>query len=566
MFNVMSLFGGSKSANDLPGNRKQADQWLVTLPANDLHAQQSAIVDMLRRLDGEIQQAGNDLTDTLEAVDAIDHHVQPLQQTLTEQYLRSPRLAPQLESRLWTAIFQQADVTSQLYRNCLNKLQATATPRANHSGLAQKLCVRGLYNLGNAFKLKFLRYGAPDAEMWNMLHSFFMSAESGGYEKRLANLYNNQEYSCTSLYLRAELLAMSHPGSLSPEQIELIDKWLLNTTGDISIDRNPRQGRHHYFIDLAHSHGALPIGATTYPDSCRGWNMSTLILQLQRTRASLTKAKSAGGVDSANRYRLLTGLEYAEKQWNPGHLGKLRKHPRNKSTRQIATVHGLADLCAVVQGQQNVADGISPETAAEIRYTETVDLQLYGFITENTKQRNSQLLGSAQKPLPAPDMWDTENESQDGYLIRFPSQHNSWLHLGSLIGVKDPTDQLWRACVVRRLIRTQQPLSMAGIQVITRDPVVLLLYPLQSEIRSEEAPLRIAPSHALLTTPIENDHFTLILDSSNYTQSRVYKCQASPTTPMMYFRLGRILEKGDLWIHTEALLIQNLSPGDPTQP
>lgn len=565
MFNVMSLFGSGKSATDLPGNRKQADQWLETLPENDLHGQQNAIVDLLRRLDAEIQNPHSDLVDTLEVIDTIDHHIQPLQETLTQQYLRSPRLAPQLENKLWTAIFRYYDVASRLYLNCLHKAQSGSQPKSGHSGLAQKLCARGLYNLGNAFKLKFLRYGSPDAEMWTILHSFFMSAETGGYEKRMTNVYSNHEYSCTSLYLRVEMLAMSHPGSLSPEQIELIDKWLLNATGDISIDRNPRPGRHHYFIDLAHSHGALPVGATSYPDTCRGWDMSTLILQLQRTRASLIQAKSTGGVDSANRYRLVTALEYAEKQWNPGHLGKLRKFPRNKSTRQIATVHGLADLCAVVHGQESETDGVNPDTAAEIRYTETVDLQMYGFITENTKQRNSQLLGSVHKPLPAPDMWDTENESQNGYLIKFPSQHNSWLHLGSLIGALDPTDHQWRVCVVRRLIRTQQPLSMAGIQVITSSPMVLLLQPLQSESRSGETSMRLTSSRALLTTPIQNDHFTLILDSSNYAKSRVYKFQISPTQPVMYFRLGRVLEKGDLWIHTEALLIQNQNPTDPTQ-
>lgn len=559
MFSLKSLFGSDKFASSgLPVNRRQAVQWLKTLPQGDAYTQHAALADMLQRINNNLNIYSGDIIGLLESIDSIDHEIQQHQITLGQQYLRSQRLTPQLENKLWNAVYRAHQTIAQLYLSCLQRLIAQKN-QPNYLVLAHGLCLRGLFNLGHQFKWRLARYATPNMEMWQTLHTFYRIAEEQGFDNRSAPVYDSSEHTCAGLFLRIEMLNLSHPGALSPEQIDLLDQWLLGITSEITLEHPPRPERHHYVTDLADSQGALPVSAKTFPTSCRAWDISTLLLHVQRTRASLLQPKA--GSDSTARHRLRDALEYADKQWRPNQLGKLRKFPRHKSAQPLATVHGLADICAAIRhhGSEN---GISNETATEIRYTELIDLQLYGFVTETTKHRAQQLLNISGTSRAVPNMWDTENKSQNGYMIRYPGDNNTWLHLGSLLGVREDDADDWRVCVVRRLIKTETPLSLAGVQVIADHPLVLLLQPLQADLSadlssSEQAMVRQGPSNALMTSPIQEGHFTVILESSNYIKSRIYKFQPTPAQPIIYFRLGRVLEKGDLWVHSEAIMLRD---------
>ncbi len=555
MFNVKSLFGKSGD-NDPLANRKMALQWLGGLPADDITTAQGQIVDHLKQLADACPSAREEVN-RLEIIDALDHHIQTFQATLCEQYLRSPRMSQTVENRLWTVIYGYYFGISQLY---LQHLQAQIGNRElrQNDALLLRLCLRGLYNLGFAFKWRFLRYSLPDNEMWSMLNGFYLIAETQGFENQPQTVYDAREFRCSSLLLRTELLALAHPGSLLPDQIEYLDRWLLDSTESMTLERQPRTERHHYFIDLAEAQGALPVSAVSYPHTCRAWDMSTLLIRLQHSRATLgPNAAPRSALDPAQRQKMLATFSHAEKQWYPAHLGKLRKNPRIKANRHLNAVHGLPALCNNVRRSMEESPGGSADSM-EIKYNEMVDLQMYGFVTESTRNRHQSLRAPLKIQEPV-EHWESENESANGYLVRFPVGNSNWMHLGSLIGVRQEGSPDWKATVVRRLIKTQQTTAMAGLEIIAQQPVPITLLPIQSDPQT----LNVAPSatgqtinQALMTRPLHDTQFTLIIDSVNYARSRLYKFQMVAGQPFTYFRLGQIIEKGDLWVHAEAMVIR----------
>lgn len=552
IFNVKTLLGMDKSSATEPlGNRKNALNWLNELPNNDITGAQRLIVDALKQLT-EAKTTAKEETNRLEIIDALDQHVQALNDQLCDQYLRSPRMSQSVENRLWNAIYTYYIVISQVYFYHLQALSANQNLRTPDSSTMPKLALRGLYNLGNAFKWRFIRYNIADPEMWGMLNALYHLAEVNGFAQYSGTVYTPQIYRCGSLFLRTQLLALLHPGALQPDQIEQLDHWLITATEPMALEKSPKPSRHHYFVDLMETHGALPVSPSEYSQHCRGWDMSTLLIQLQRSKSELIQSKT----QAVQRQKVLSAFEYAEKQWYPGHLGKLRKTPRLKSGRQLEAVHGLQSLCNVVKCSMEKTR-LHPHME-DIKYNETIDLQMYGFVTENTRARQQQV----RAPTAAPEhteQWDTENESATGYLVRHPVARNNWLHLGSLIGVREKNNPEWQVCVARRMLKTQQMTSLAGVEIIAQHPFVLLLTPIEPE-HSVTPPVGQLPNHSafnmsLMLTPIRDSHFTLIVDSAIYAKSRLYKFQLLPDQPFTYFRLGHIIEKGDLWIHASAMVI-----------
>ncbi len=555
IFNVKSLLGMEISPAEPLGNRKNALLWLSELPADDIVTAQSRIVEALKQLT-EAKTSQKEETNRLEIIDALDHHVQALQVTLCNQYLRSPRMSQSMENRLWNTIYAYYIVISQVY---YYHLQAQVAQRNLHAvdALMVRLALRSLFNLGNAFKWRFIRYSETDVEMWGMLNSIYRIAEKGSFAQLPGTIYDMQPYRCNGLFLRTQMLALAHPSSLHAEQIDQLDQWLLTATDPMTLEKVPKPSRHHYFVDLGEQHGALPVIQVEYSSDCRGWDMSTLLIQLQRSKSDLIQGKPHVTNNPIQQQKLLNMLEYAEKQWYPGHLGKLRKTSRVKSGRELESVLGLPAVCAVIK--HSIDEYNQEINPADINYTETLDLQMYGFVTESTRNRQQQ---SHIPPtsLETTEQWETENESATGYLVRYLMSQNNGLHLGSLAGIREKGSHDWQVCVVRRLLRTQQMTSLAGVEALAHHPVVVTLLPIEPEQQTApsigHAPSQGQLNQAVMLQPIRDSHFTVIIDSIHYAQSRLYKFQLVPNQQFTYFRLGHIIEKGDLWIHADALVIR----------
>ena len=551
MFKLLSFFNENKQLSDPFANRKTVTLWLSQLPSTDTQAVHSMILDALAQLRNQNQYQQKE---HLDAIIALDDYTQPLQEILSEQYLRNARMSTAMEIKLRESIYNYYSEITNTYFSFINVAVNTHAIVTLGAHFAQ-ICLRVLRNIGHLFKWRFFHYEQPDEELWYMLHKVYSIAESAGFHTQISSSKGANESTCVSQYVRALLLAQIHPSALQAKQIEMADLWLLKWVHLVEIEKTITSGRHHFYVNLAKPVGACPVSNQDYPDSCRYWDASLLLGQLRRTRHSLKKNPQNFQTDSLARLpEYLKMLDYVELQWDPNNLGKLRKTPRIAAKKILHVVHGFSAIRTAVKNSELDAS-TTPEYDADMKYAEMVDIQLYGFVTASTRNRQQKILHSAKPTMIPYENWEAENESAKGYLARSPANKNDWLRLGCLAGVKTADEKNWEIAVVRRLSKARNASLHVGMEVISQKPSILPLYSLTAVSQNENAtsPLHDTTILALLTSPIQNGHLTLIIESVQYAKDRQFEIATGPSR--IQIKLNEVLEKGDSWIYVAASLI-----------
>ncbi|ARU32483.1 hypothetical protein CAP31_12820 [Sulfuriferula sp. AH1] len=552
MFNILSFLDKDKTPADPLANMKSVMRWLNELPVADTLATHAQILSALIRLRNN---NGDYDTEKLAVLMALDEYARPLQTLLSEQYLRNTRMSTAMEAKLWQAIYAFYTEISLAYYSYISVNIGDPT-QTRIAPLVPQLTLRVLHDLGNIIKWRFFHYDQPDEKLWRMLHKLYRIAEIQGFVNRTIPLYTGTESRCVDQYVRALLLTQLHPSALPARQIEMADSWLLKWVRLVQLDKSPKPAQHHFYVDLARPAGASVVTEQPYPDSCLCWDASTLLGELRRTRDELLASpdRAQSGADM-RQPEYLKMLDYVELQWNPANLGKLRKSPRIAARKTLCVVHGFNTICSIVKNSAPDTEQVL-EYDADIKYAEMVDIQLYGFITEATRTRQHQSVPKPSLSETPCENWGMEDESSEGYRASIPAEKNDWLRLSRLVGIKVEKEQHWKVAVVRRLFRGAGSGTQVGMEVLGQHPVLLMFQPLNTNLalatKTEQtlnAELSIA---VLLTGPIHNGQLTLIMDSAEYTGNKLFKVTIGQNPSIV--KLGRMLEKGDAWIHVQATI------------
>lgn len=552
MFDKWLPFNTKKPNLNPFANRKNVTQWLSELSAADIAGTLEQVIRALQDLRKQHGQIAE--TDRLEVVMAIDDYAQPLLHTLSTQYLRNSRMSSAMESKLWRGIYSYYNELSYAYHEAIDP-ELTRTDTTQPKAILQKISLRTLHSLGHVFKWRFIHYDLPGEELWQMLHNTYRYAEEGGFENELIPLYGSNGSRCSNQYMRALLLSQIHASSLLPKQIEMADIWILKWVHLVEIEKKPVPGRHHFCINLSRPAGVEPVTDQSFTDDCRAWDASTLLGQLRRTREVITTSKPNSTTESDARLpEYLKMLAYAELQWTPGNLGKLRKNPRVAANKILNVLHGFYIICTALKTADTANhEGGAYHSDSGIRYDEMIDIQLYGFVTESTRNRQQSAFSQPKKTNLPFENWMTENESKKGYLACSPPSDNNWLRLGCLAGVRVDQEQ-WKIAVVRRLFRDRDDNTHVGMEVFAQTPILLTLQPLQSLSTDVGTPVPDNGSiMAIMVSAPRNGHFSLIIDSVQYSRERQFKTVLEQKTLLV--SLNRVLEKGDTWILAGASVV-----------
>ncbi|MEQ1668277.1 MAG: hypothetical protein ABL868_07475 [Sulfuriferula sp.] len=553
MLNIFSFFDKVKPATDPLTNRKTVTRWLAELPKTDAAATHADILNALIRLRNKDSDYN---PDSLEVLMALDEYALDLQNTLCQQYLRNTRMSTKIEAKLWQAIYAYYSEMSLGYNSHITVLvtDPSLTKLQQH---LPTITLRALHHLGNLFKWRFFHYEQPDEKLWRMLHKLYQVASSRGYESQNIPMYNEVPTRCVSQYVRALLLTQIHPSALPAKQIEIADTWLQQWVSLVKLDKHPVFSQHHFYVDTTQPAGAMPVIDQSYPADFLCWDASMLLGQLRRTKDEL-QASQAPANSPINIADYMKTLDYLELQWDPINLGKLRKSPRVPVKKILNVIHGFNKICSVVKDTEEDTDHIQ-EYDADIKYAEMVDIQLYGFVTEATRNRQHQNLPQPGTADVSCENWGVEDESLEGYRTHIPSSKNDWLRLSRLVAVKNQEEKSWRLAAVRRLFRAPSAGTHAGMEIIAQKPLVLMLHtagtanlPQLSLAEDANAINADLPIPVLMTTAITNGQFNLIIDGAQYTGNRTFKVTMGNETHLV--KLAHVLEKGDTWLHVQAII------------
>jgi hypothetical protein len=553
MLNFLSFLNKTGSSTDPLTNRKTVMNWLAGLSTTDTITTHAEILNALIRLRNKDSEYN---PNSMEVLLALDEYAQPIQKTLCKQYLRNTRISTAVETKLWQAIYAYYSEISLAYYSHINTIIAEPQLLKQQSFLPT-LTVRALHNLGNLFKWRFFHYEQPDEKLWRILHKLFQHADSHHYAEQSASLYDNKQSNCSAQYIRALLLTQIHPSALPAREIEIADHWLKKWIHLVKLEKQPQFAQHHFCVDPTQPTGAMPVIDQPYPANFLCWDASVLLGQLRRTQDEL-HANHPPADSQLNLAEHIKMLDYLERQWDPINLGKLRKSPRVAVKKILNVIHGFNKICSAIKDTAEDTEHIQ-EFDADIKYAEMVDIQLYGFVTEATKNRQHQ---SVPKPSSAEipcENWGVEDESLEGYRTRIPSTKNDWLRLSRLVAVRADGEKLWKLAVVRRLFRAPAEGTHAGMEIIAQHPAVLMLHiattstaPQLTLMQDANAIDDSLPIPVIMTTNIVNAQFNLIIDGAQYSGNRTFKVSMGHETHLV--KLAHVLEKGDTWLHVQAII------------
>lgn len=553
MLNIFSFFDKVKPSADPLTNRKTVTRWLAELPNTDAVATHAEILNALIRLRNKDSDYN---PDSLEVLMALDEYALSLQNTLCQQYLRNARMSTAIETKLWQAIYAYYNEMSLGYNSHITVI-ITDPSLAKLQQHLPSITLRALHHLGNLFKWRFFHYEQPDEKLWRMVHKLYQVASSRGYENQNLLMYNETQSKCVSQYLRALLLTQIHPSALAAKQIEIADTWLQQWVSLVKLDKHPKFSQHHFYVDTTQPTGAMPVVDQSYSADFLCWDASMLLGQLRRTKEDLQSRKAITN-SQINIPECLKTLDYLALQWDPINLGKQRKNPRLPVKKILNVIHGFNKICSVVKDTEEDTEHIQ-EYDADIKYAEMVDIQLYGFVTEATKNRQHQNLPQPDSADVSCENWGVEDESLDGYRTRIPSSKNDWLRLSRLVAVRTQGEKRWKLATVRRLFRAPSAGTHAGMEIIAQKPVVLMLHtsgaanPSQLTLADNANAINAdLPIPVLMTTAITNGQFNLIIDGAQYTGNRTFKIIMGNESHLV--KLAHVLEKGDTWLHVQAII------------
>jgi len=496
--------------------------------------------------------------DRLSVLMVLDEKSRDLQDTLVRQYLRNPRMSRAVESQLWHAIYSLYWEVARGYHLFVREFSrhAKKCPYENHIPL---LTLRAIRNFGLLLKWRAVRYLQPGEKLWLRLHSLYRVAESEGFQQLVQQAYPEETLRCTceTTYIHALMLDLANSGTLYPRQIDLVDRWLCGWHANFRLENRLNAEQHNFVVDLSVDSG--PKRARTPDDNAakRYWSTGALLLRLEEIRAEIQRGTSPamlGLSEDARTAEAMDLLKHLERQWAALSSREQRRAPRIPTKRMLDVTHGFGNVLAQLKTGSGHAAASPYDTG--LNYMEANDVRIYGYVTEQTRERTTLMKAPAGSRHADVERWVMNDESESGYGSIVETQDKDWLRVGTLVAVKSQEGHGWRVGMIRRLSRLNDESSSVGVEILASDPNLVMLYDTRSSgytvdgLDNTGAQLPIAS----LWLPEAGGSGSLIIDPAHFHSGKVFLVEGIEGEK--YIRLGHPLEHSEGWMHVTADLVK----------
>ena len=538
-----------KQIDDPLTNMKTATRWVENLPNGDAFKCQQAILNELKRFNENSSQYAKD---RLAIFMLLDEKSRDLQDTLVRQYLRNPRMSRPLESQLWHAVYGLYWEVARGYHTFLLHLARDAST-VQQDGLIPLITLRAIRTFGQLLKWRAIRYLPAGEKLWLRLHNLYRIAESEGFHRQPLRTYaeDASECCCETAYLHIMMLNLANTGTLYPKQLDLLDNWLCGWHGQLQLDTRPDINVHTFCVDLSADHGPRRVRKPDSDKPLRFWTTADLLLKLNDLHTGLQEGRAPaqlGLTENARTSESLELLEYLQHQWSSLAAREQRRAPRESTKRLVDVAHGLNAIVNQIKAADTPAR-VSPYGTG-LNYNEVDDVQVYGFITDRTRERVSQMQSpvqtSASLNSAEVERWVMHDESECGFGAIVESRDKDWLRVGALIGIKSHDASEWQIGIVRRLSRVNDDTSSVGIETLVATPTLAMLHNTATPGYTVNGFDNSGASlpHASLWLGGEPD--SVLIDPIHFTSGKVFQVHGIPER--RFVALGNQIEHSEGWM------------------
>lgn len=529
-------------------NLKTVSQWMQSLPAGDIYSAQEKVVQTLIQFNHS--NAGFD-KDRLQVLMHLDEESRDMQASLCVQYLRNARMSKAIESRLWSAIHAFYWEVTRSYHGFL--MDFVSNPGGSKiQSMVPLVTARAIRGFADIIKWRYFRYEKMDDKLWLRLHNLYRISEFDNFATLPVSVYraDSRPHSPAEEYGRIILLSPFGNGNMAPREIEIISQWLEQWSEDIKIENQYDTGRHAFYVDTSIGAGVKRCRNQITEPPLRFLSTQPLLTRIGKIRESLKNGASPVTLGLSEDFRLPEGynlLKQAESEWSPLDQRDRRESDRSEQRGEWKVVNGLAAICGELaktkQHYQSSQHALSPE--------EILDIKLYGFITERTKQQSNdrERETALRSKL---EHWQQYNGSEHGLGFTLDAQQSEWAKVGRLIAVAPVETGTWELGVISRVNRDQDGSRLVGVRMLvyTALPVTL-----KSEFHDNQLGY-VVDEPDLFTTDqqsralLVNDGTgaeQLLIDSARYAHER--KCiLRAPMAENRIIQLESVEETGESWL------------------
>lgn len=537
---------GNRSDDPL-ASIKATTRWVERLPLGDAFKCQQAIASELKRFNEESTQYTKDRLAIFMLLDEKSHD---LQDTLVRQYLRNPRMSRTVESQLWHAVYGLYWETARGYHAFVLHF-ARETGKARHDGSIPLITLRAIRAMGQLLKWHAIRYLPAAEKLWLRLHNLYRIAETEGFHRQPQRIYaeDASECNCETAYLHILMMDLANAGSLYPRQFDLLDRWLCGWHGMLQLDDRFDANAHTFVVDLSADHGPRRVRKPESAKPLRFWATADLLQKIQETRTVLREEGASiqlGLTEIPRSTESLELLDYLQHQWAALETREQRRAPRESVKRLVDVAHGLnAIVNQIKEADRPVA--VSPYGIG-LNYNEADDVQVYGFITDRTRERASQIHAPASPGSPDVERWVMHDESEYGYGAIIESRDKDWLRVGALIGIKVHDVEKWKLGIVRRLTRINEDTSSIGIQTLAEMPTLAMLHETATPGYTVNGFDNNGMPHASLW--LDSDPNSIVIDPVHFAPGKVFEVRGAAART--FIALGAPLEHSEGWMRVIA--------------
>jgi hypothetical protein len=475
-----------------------------------------------------------------------------MQSSLCLQYLRNARMSKAIESKLWMAIHAFYWEITRSYHGFL--MDFVSNPGGSKTqAFIPLITSRAIRGFADIIKWRYFRYESIDEKLWLRLHNLYRISEFDNFSTTKVSVYRGDlgQHSPAEEYGQTLLLSLLCSGNLLPREIEMVDRWLDNWSDLIRIDTLFAPERHVFYVDTSQGYGLRRCRNQGTDPNLRFISTQPLIGRMGSVRDKLKAGAAPATLGLTEDFRLPEGytlLNQIELQWGVLHQRDRRASSRLPETGEWKIIRELPGICAELEKFQSHGKGalqgqLSPE--------EILDIKLYGFVTERTREKLLDRERDAGLPHRA-EVWEQLDMSENGLGFAVDSADSDWIKVGKLLAVVSEDWRLWRLGVVSRLARQDEGSRLVGLRLITDSFLAARIKPDNSSaalgyvVDDPETPGVFQAYPAILLSSA-NGTESLLIESSRYSRDRPYMLR-TPQHDSRMIRLENVEESGDSWL------------------
>lgn len=538
---------------------KVASAWIKRVKLSEVGNQLEKVQEIVQLFVTEQQPA--DLP-RLQSILLLDEEIQSSYDMICQQYILNPRMSKPIEDKLWNQIVGFSRVMVQAYLRFIQ----SENHKPEESGQLERLLpiamARSLRYVAIEAKWHYFRFEKTDARLWTQAHQLYRLSEVSGVDSNPFSLYPSFKTpitSCADEYLQIMMLATLNNGNFSIRQFDWADRWLDLWSKHMHLERKYQHGKHQFCVNLLDSVGPLKIQGPVEGDMVRYWSVSELLQEVEKIAKQLEQGESPQLLGLGDEVRMPSCLDFIKQLeilWSREHSNQIKRSERHRVSKMVDVCHGFSNINSAIRSDNEKAAAAKKTAQNSTDYDEIMDMRMYGYVTERTKQKiaDAQARQNAYVPKQVDfDTWVIENESEGGFGAVLPIAGNDWVRLGVLIALRLDAQGHWMVGVVRRLNRQNQEQFYAGVQLLSTTPVGISMRGLHDDhnstlsITGVDSVGVVLPRLGLYIPYMAdgNRANTIMMQSADYSHDKLY--QVHGRDKVFTVKLSDTLEKGVDW-------------------